>query len=976
MRLLPSSLRSRLILLVLLPIIPLIALLLYSVLEQRRAALAKAEGDTLNLAREISENHTDIVEGAHQLLASMAHLPQVHDYDSSSCNALFSRVHQRFPLYTIVGAAKPNGDVFCSSPASKKPVNLADRPYFQEILKIRALVLSGYQIGRVTGKANIPIAYPSLDKSGNVRAVVFVGIEIGWIDRIVANRFLPQGSAVSLIDPSGLILYRHPQPEKWVGKTVTEPNKLATLMAPKKSGVTEMTGLDGATRLYAFSRIRNLPETRAPIVRVGVLKATVFAEVNRTTRRDIIVVGLILLLALIAAGLTGERSVLRPAHALMKASDRLATGDLRARTGLPHNGGELGQLARSFDSMAAALQTGEIQRKQAEEEIRLSLERAQALHDFDVVMTSTLDLKSVLNVLLEKIDLTLPYSATTVRLFNKETGLLEPVACRNLDEQEWKVEKWRGGCGLANAIFEAKRPVVILNAQTDPRVRDPDFYREHRLVSYLGIPLIAKGENLGVLSFYTKERHEFGNNETEFLTTMTNQAAIAIHNSQLYEAMRGLTSDLAATNRRLESSLRELSGLYAAVAPLAPSESLHQLLDGIIDKLMKATGSDAALLRLRDTVTGKIASISQRGFPDFLLEWTDKTTPGAVAAAVFSGGDPVISSDIASDPRIRGKMHLEAGFRSCAFLPLKTNHRVKGMVLLSSRELGYFNEGQRDYLMSIARQMAIAIENRALFDELRTSKDELERASKVKDEFLSVMSHELRTPLSVVVGYTGMIKDGMLGEINSEQEKALEKVLARAKDQLTMINSILQATHFDAAGVKAELKEVNLSVLLDDLKTSYSIPRGKELTLNWDYASELPEVKTDGAKLKQILQNLIENAIKFTEKGTVTVCARLLPFPDSPVPRIGEGANRGGSEVEFAVTDTGIGIAKEMVPIIFEKFRQVDSSETRLYGGTGLGLYIVKMLTEILGGKIDVESEPGRGSSFTVTIPIYPLQNP
>ena len=783
MRLLLSSLRSRLIALVLLPIIPLTALLVYSVLEHRRTALAKAEGDTLNLAREISENHTDIIEGARQLLMVLVQLPQVHDYDSPSCNALFSHLHQQFPLYTIVGAAKPNGDVFCSSPASKKPLNLADRPYFQEILKTRALAMSSYQIGRVTGKANIPIAYPSLDKSGNVRAVVFVGIEIGWIDRIVAGQSPPQGSTVSLIDPSGLILYRHPEPEKWVGKTVSEPIKLETLMAPKEGSVTEMAGLDGAVRLYAFSRIRNLPESRAPIVRVGVLKATVFAEVNRTARRNITAVGLILLLALIAAGLTAERSVLRPVHALMKAVDRLATGDRGVRTGLPYRAGELGQLAESFDAMADALQTEERRRKQAEEEIRFSLERVRALHDIDVAITSTLDLKGVLDVLLEKIDLTLPYSATTIRLFNKESGLLEPVACRNLDEQEWKTEKWKPGRGLANAVFEAKVPVVILDAQTDPRVRDPEFYRKHRLVSYLGIPLIAKGENLGVLSFYTKERHEFGNNEIEFLTTMASQAAIAIHNAQLYEQT----------------------------------------------------------------------------------------------------------------------IKLAAG--------------------------------------------------------LKEEADKLEKANKIKDEFLSVMSHELRTPLNVVVGYSGMMLDGMLGEINQQQKEALQKIINRAADQLTLVNNILYATVLEAEKIKIESHEVDLKDFLHNLNSGYDIPTSRDLVIKFEHPPELPVIRTDGQKLKQILQNLIDNAVKFTERGTITISARYIPEAKA---------------VEFKVADTGIGISKDHLPLIFDKFRQVDSSETRLYGGVGMGLYIVGKFTELLGGTIGLESELGKGSTFTVTIPLQP----
>jgi len=148
-------------------------------------------------------------------------------------------------------------------------------------------------------------------------------------------------------------------------------------------------------------------------------------------------------------------------------------------------------------------------------------------------------------------------------------------------------------------------------------------------------------------------------------------------------------------------------------------------------------------------------------------------------------------------------------------------------------------------------------------------------------------------------------------------------------------------------------QEVDLTAFLDDLRSSYELPSGKEITFNWDYPSDLPTVTTDAEKLKHILQNLINNAIKFTEKGSITVSAR---------PSRGDGA------IEFRVTDTGIGIPRDALPIIFDIFRQVDSSETRAYGGVGLGLYIVKKYTELLGGVVDVTSQLGKGSTFSIKL--------
>ncbi|MCZ6623345.1 MAG: GAF domain-containing sensor histidine kinase, partial [Deltaproteobacteria bacterium] len=297
------------------------------------------------------------------------------------------------------------------------------------------------------------------------------------------------------------------------------------------------------------------------------------------------------------------------------------------------------------------------------------------------------------------------------------------------------------------------------------------------------------------------------------------------------------------------------------------------------------------------------------------------------------------------------------GLVSYLGVPLIAKAEALGVITFMTREEHQFSTEERDFFITLADQAAIAIHNSQLYEETKKQAVEMEKANKVKDEFLSVMSHELRTPLNVIMGYVEMIEEGMLGEINSEQEKALGKVISRSKELSSMITSILQATSIEAGAVKVESHEVKLSNFLDELRSAYEFPFGKELTLTWDYPSDLPSVKTDSERLKHILQNLINNAIKFTEKGYVAISARHF--------------DRTG-KVDFKVMDTGIGIPEESLPIIFEMFRQGDSSETRVYGGVGLGLYIVKKLTELLGGKIDVESEQGKGSTFSVCFPFHP----
>jgi PAS domain S-box-containing protein len=635
-------------------------------------------------------------------------------------------------------------------------------------------------------------------------------------------------------------------------------------------------------------------------------------------------------------------------------------------------------LANANESLKAEI----AQRKQAQEEIRRNLMRIRALHEIDLAITSTLDLRAILNVLLEKIEIFLPMAAaSTVRLLNPKSGELQSLACRGLDEEEWRSQVPTTLAGRAERVVETKAPVVVRNISTDARTYDTEFFQKRGLVSYLGVPLIAHDEVLGVLSLYTGQEHEFSKEEVDFLFTLAGQGAIAIHNAQLYEKIDVSRRELELSNEYLEKSLKQLSGLYTALSPLTPTESFHMVLDGITERVTEATGADAVLIRVWDTETSAYLVAGYRGFPGYYLKRVATAPPGGAVDWVVEHGEPIIAPNIALETRFKGKLQLQLGFQSCALLPLKVHDAVRGIIHLASRKLGYFDEEQGDHLMAIARQMGIALENRELFDDLKASRDDLERANKVKDEFLSVMSHELRTPLSVVMGYVGMIKEGMLGEVDPKQKEALQKVLNRASDQLDMINEIMQTTQLEARAIGAQLERCDLRDLFDHLRSDYEIRAEKKtVRLIWDYPAAAMPMNTDAAKLKQILHNLIDNAIKFTDEGTVSVTARVtsgirnpelgnssdlqFPTPNS------QSLTPNSRFVEFRVSDTGIGVPKEKFAAIFEKFYQVDSSATRLYGGVGLGLYIVKNFTELLGGTVRVESEPGKGSTFTVTAPV------
>jgi GAF domain-containing protein/CheY-like chemotaxis protein len=596
-------------------------------------------------------------------------------------------------------------------------------------------------------------------------------------------------------------------------------------------------------------------------------------------------------------------------------------------------------------------------------ETERSLERIRALRDIDQAISSTLDLRNVLDILLEKIELSLPYASATIRLLNKDTGVLDPIACRNLDEQEWKASQWRGGRGIANVVFETKAPLIIHNAQADARVLDREFYRKHKLISYVGVPLIVKDESLGVLGFYTKEEHEFTGEEVDFLSTLGGQAAIAINNSQLYENARLRETQLQETNRML-------SALHAVAATASQSLDLDRVLESAIGKITELFQFDATQIHIYNESLEELRlTASFERYPDRFATVQSIRRGQGIIGEVAQSGKSLIFEDVQTDPLYRrlsqSKTSIQSGYHLFAVFPIRGKLKNLGTLACTGVDARKLTLSEIQLLEALADQIAVAIESSELYTQLKQKIEELELANKIKGEFLSVMSHELRTPLNVVMGYTAMIKDGMLGTVNPEQKKALEKVILRSSELLNMITSILYATSIEAKEVRVQNSQFALSDLLDELSKSYKISLTKPITLKWDCPSDLPALTSDREKLRFVLQKIIDNAIKFTETGGVTISAGLR---ESGL-REAKALPVARHWLEIKVADTGVGIAKEKLPIIFEKFRQADSTETRRYGGVGLGLYIAKQFTDLIGGKIEVETEEDKGSIFTVKVP-------
>lgn len=553
-----ASLRSRLMLLVLIGIIPVLGLTLYTNLQQRQQAAAAVHEDALRLVRIASTNQHQLLESARVLLVALARLPEVRRRDAAACNVLFADMQRQYPRFANLGTIAPNGDLFCSAlPAAR--VNVADRAYFQRALKTRAFAIGDYQIGRITGKPTLNVGYPVLDASGQVQAVVFVAVDLAWFNQLAAEARLPEGAALTVMDHKGTILARHPDPEKWVGRSVPEAPIVKIILSSQNEGTAEAVGLDAVRRLYAFMPMGNPTQAGQAYVYVGIPAAVAFAEVNRLLARSLAGLMLAAVLALVAARVFSDLFVLRKVSALVSATGRLRAGDLSARSGLPHGNGELSQLARTFDGMAEALQTRAAEAETAKESLRRYTERLKLLHQIDQAILTAQSPEAIASAALRELWQLIPYKRATVSLFDFGTNQVTVLATHALGNNPVTP-----GMHLPmEELGDLHRTLEVLRQGKVHRLSLRSLSASSAVIQTLQaedthelslVPLIAQGELIGSLSL-GQDSPEMTSEHAEIAREIADQLAVAIQQARLRQELREHAADL---ERRVAERTAEL----------------------------------------------------------------------------------------------------------------------------------------------------------------------------------------------------------------------------------------------------------------------------------------------------------------------------------------------------------------------------------------------------------------------------------
>jgi signal transduction histidine kinase/DNA-binding NarL/FixJ family response regulator len=581
-----------------------------------------------------------------------------------------------------------------------------------------------------------------------------------------------------------------------------------------------------------------------------------------------------------------------------------------------------------------------IERKKAEAEINRQLERQRILNDINSAVTSTLDLESVMNILLEKVGQVFPQFGCMVHLLSPQMDVLEALAFRNVDARSWQQTVPGENKGFNSITVHMKTPLVIKDAQSDPRSRRPEFLRRNGFVCYLGLPLIVKDEAVGVLALFAKENDAFSDADIQFLSTLAGQAALAIHNSRLYQGIKVANERQAA--------------LYEVNLALTSSLDLRSILSTLLDKIDHLFPNFAVSIRLYNGSSRTWEGVACSNMEE--ADWRNNasTSGSGVTQAVVDAGGALVIPDAQADSRTNNPDFLRRNsLVSYLGVPLIVKYEILGVIGFFSKVRHEFSPQEVELLSTLASQAAIAIHNAQLYDRLKRANETLEQTLEVKSILTGVMAHELKTPIQVIMGTASLLADGMCGELNQEQRERVGKIEAGCEEMLQLIESSLDMARLEQGKMPLLVTEIRVGELLAELESEFSESFAKKgLALAVNHPPLGSTIKSDRVKLKEILRNILDNARKYTMHGKVSL----------------EFAVKDAEQVEFVVQDTGIGIKAELLPKIFELFYQVDPSQKE-HASAGLGLNIVKRLVAALSGEIDVTSEVGRGSVFRVTFP-------